>query len=59
MIKKFIGEDGSLGLEKNAVYEVFLNKDINNKYMAFIKLNKNKIIYCPYSSIKMFNKNWR
>ena len=56
---KFIGQDGSLGLKKDALYTVGLKRSIfSERVLAYIYLTETKGITCPYSSMKTFNKNW-
>lgn len=67
----FIGEDGSLGYEKNKTYELFLVYNEPNKFLQIIShgmldgrdfdfyiYRKPGIGYCPYKSIETFFKNW-
>ena len=60
MIRKFIGQDGSLGLKRNNYYDVYTMKygrDI--KVTAWIYSENGELIVCPYTSVKTFNQNWR
>ena len=53
MIKlRFIGEDGSMGLRKGQIYNIWLSSASN-----YILVRWNKGV-CPYTSPKSFSMNW-
>lgn len=54
---KFIGEDGSLGLEHGKVYNVSL-KTYGKFLLAIIDVGWFYSVRCPYGSMKAFAKNW-
>lgn len=63
LICKFIGEDGSLGLEYGEYYRVTIRNSSENEILANIyamsEKSDIKIVTCPYRSIRTFLQNWR
>ncbi len=57
MIYKFIGKDGSMGLEKGKKYNIIFNKQDNNIF-AYIEIEPYKTIVCPYNNTGLFFSNW-
>jgi len=54
---RFIGADGSLGLQHGKKYEVRL-KTFNQYVVAIIKTGWLSDTICPYGSMQAFAKNW-
>lgn len=54
---KFIGEDGSLGLQHGKVYNISL-KTYGGYIIATIQTGWISDTVCPYGSMKAFAKNW-
>ena len=54
---RFIGADGSLGLQHGKKYEVTL-KTFNQYVVAIIKTGWLSDTICPYGSMQAFAKNW-
>ena len=60
MRAKFIGRDGSCGLEHGRVYDVLLQE--SNKrmfvYMYWIDIHDDELASCPYQSMDTLLNNW-
>ena len=54
---RFIGADGSLGLQHGKKYEITL-KTFNQYVVAIIKTGWLSDTICPYGSMQAFAKNW-
>jgi hypothetical protein len=54
---KFIGKDGSLGLQHGKTYNVTL-KTLGGLVIATIKTGWISDTLCPYGSMKAFAANW-
>ena len=54
---KFIGTDGSLGLQHGKTYEVNL-KTAGRYLIARIQTGWISETICPYGSVQAFAKNW-
>lgn len=57
MMYTFIGEDGSLKLEKGKNYNVLVDKQ-DDKIFAYIEIEPYKTIICPYNNMELFLNNW-
>lgn len=57
MMYTFIGEDGSLKLEKGKNYNVLVDKQ-DDKIFAYIEIEPYKTIICPYNNMGLFFDNW-
>lgn len=57
MICKFIGMNGSLGLENGRYYKVNVIKK-KEKILAYIEKEYNHITECPYNNQDLFLENW-
>ena len=56
VIAKFIGEDGSGGFKKGAMY--LLKIKITYGYII-VSSENNKSLWCPYGSLNTFLENWK
>lgn len=62
MKAQFIGRDGSLGFERDAVYDIKIGSmmvKFGSSYeeVLFVRdLNSRKV--CPYASMKLLQNNW-
>lgn len=54
---RFIGTDGSLGLQHGKKYEITL-KTFDQYVVAIIKTGWLSDTICPYGSMQAFAKNW-
>lgn len=54
---RFIGADGSLGLQHGKKYEITL-KTFNQYVVAIIKTGWLSDTICPYESMQALAKNW-
>ena len=57
MILRFIGTDGSMGLQNNRIYEVKVNF-LQNEIWIEVYAGFFQKVYCPYETINAFAKNW-
>ena len=59
-IYEFIGSDGSLGLKSGNCYEIcgIFKSSVDETITVRIKKSENNYIFCPYSNINCFSKNW-
>ena len=57
MMYTFIGEDGSLKLEKGKNYNILVDKQ-DDKIFAYIEIEPYKTIICPYNNMELFLNNW-
>lgn len=53
---KFIGKDGSMGLEHGNTYEVELTS--TKLYIVLVWKANHEIFKCPYSSLADLVENW-
>lgn len=58
MILKFIGKDGSMGLEHGKKYKVWIDTSSDGMYICVHWQGKDKPQCCPYSSPQSLAKNW-
>ena len=54
MKAKFIGKNGSMGFVTNKIYE--LKSTCENGHIVIRTIDKK--LWCPYSSIESFLRNW-
>ena len=58
MLLRYIGEDGSMGLRKGAVYKCgIMDQKIDGKVYICVYWTRGAD-YCPYSSFKKMFENW-
>ena len=53
---RFIGEDGSMGLKRDKIYDVKIHAYYDRIWIHTVE--KAKVINCPYRSIKLLLENW-
>jgi hypothetical protein len=53
---RYIGEDKSMGLKKDKVYNVKIHAYYDRIWVHTEE--KNRVINCPYNSIKLLLENW-
>lgn len=55
MLAKFIGTDGSMGFKKGKIYNINIKEQLNTIEVR----TRNERLWCPYSSMEAFLKNWK
>lgn len=58
MMYTFIGENGSMGLEKGKRYNILINITEEGVFV-YIQIRIDKTIICPYKNMKCFFNNWK
>lgn len=57
MVLRFIGTDGSMGLQKGREYEVHINVERTVIWLE-IYMGWFRKTYCPYETLNALAKNW-
>lgn len=54
----FIGEDGSMGLERFKKYDCRISADIDSNWIWVAAYTGKLVCRCPYTSIRKLLENW-
>lgn len=54
----FIGEDGSMGLERGKKYNCQINVHPGSNWVWIKAIADGRVYRCPYSSLKKLLENW-